>query len=43
MSGRARKVVYADIKSENPPQRAAHYLDMPNMSWEAPMSRDKRK
>jgi len=36
MSGRARKVVYADIKWENPPQRAAHYLDVPNMSWEAP-------
>lgn len=36
MSGRARKVVYADIKSENPPPRAAHYLDVPGMSWEAP-------
>jgi hypothetical protein len=35
MSGRARKVVHADIKSVNPPQRAAHSLVVPNMRWEA--------
>jgi len=30
-----RKLVHSDIKSENPPERAAHYLDVPNMPWEA--------
>jgi quercetin dioxygenase-like cupin family protein len=35
MSNQARKVVHADIKPENPPERAAHYLDVPNMPWEA--------
>ena len=30
----ARKVVHADIKPKNPPERAAHYLDVPNMPWE---------
>jgi len=29
-----RKLVHADIKPENPPQRSAHYLDVPNMPWE---------
>jgi quercetin dioxygenase-like cupin family protein len=31
----ARKVVHADIKPENPPERAAHYVDAPNLPWEA--------
>ena len=26
---------HADIKPENPPERAAHYVDVPKMSWEA--------
>ena len=30
-----RKVVHADIKPENPPERAAHYVDVPKMPWEA--------
>jgi quercetin dioxygenase-like cupin family protein len=30
-----RKLVHSDIKPENPPERAAHYLDVPNMPWEA--------
>src|SRR5262249_33989036 len=30
-----RKVVHADIKPENPADRASHYLDAPNMPWEA--------
>jgi hypothetical protein len=29
-----RKLVHSDIKPENPPERAAHYLDVPNMPWE---------
>jgi quercetin dioxygenase-like cupin family protein len=29
-----RKPVHSDIKPENPPERAAHYLDVPNMPWE---------
>ena len=28
---KARKVVHADIKPENPAERAAHYIDAPNM------------
>ena len=35
MSKPERKVVHSDIKPENPPERAAHYLDVPNMPWEA--------
>jgi anti-sigma factor ChrR (cupin superfamily) len=35
MSNHARKLVHADIKPENSPERAAHYLDVPNMPWEA--------
>ena len=34
-SAAPRKLVHADIKPENPPERAAHYLDVPNMPWEA--------
>jgi quercetin dioxygenase-like cupin family protein len=34
MSVQSRKVVHADIKPENPPERASHYLDVPNMPWE---------
>jgi quercetin dioxygenase-like cupin family protein len=35
MSVQERKLVYSDIKPENPPERAAHYVDVPNMPWEA--------
>src|SRR5262249_49143135 len=35
MSVQPRKLVHPDIKPENPPERAAHYLDVPNMPWEA--------
>jgi len=35
MSAPERKLVHSDIKPENPPERAAHYLDVPNMPWEA--------
>ena len=35
MSNQARKLVHSDIKPENPRERAAHYLDVPNMPWEA--------
>jgi anti-sigma factor ChrR (cupin superfamily) len=35
MSMQHREPVHSDIKAENPPERAAHYLDVPNMSWEA--------
>jgi quercetin dioxygenase-like cupin family protein len=35
MSKPERKIVHSDIKAENPPERAAHYLDVPNMPWEA--------
>src|SRR5579884_541765 len=35
MSMQERKLVHSDIKPENPPERAAHYLDVPNMPWEA--------
>ena len=34
MSMQGRKLVHSDIKPENPPERAAHYLDVPNMPWE---------
>ena len=34
MSAPARKVLHTDIKEENPPERAAHYVDAPNMPWE---------
>ena len=27
-------LVHSDIKPENSPERAAHYLDVPNMPWE---------
>jgi anti-sigma factor ChrR (cupin superfamily) len=30
----ARNVVHTDIKPDNPPERAAHYVDAPNMPWE---------
>ena len=30
-----RKIVHADIKPENPPERASRFLDVPNMPWEA--------
>ena len=35
MTAQARKAVHADIKEDNPPERAAHYVDAPNMAWEA--------
>lgn len=35
MSAQDRKVVHADIKLENPPECAAHYIDVPKMAWEA--------
>ncbi len=35
MSAPARKLLHSDIKPENPAERAAHYLDVPNMPWEA--------
>ena len=34
MPAPARKVVHADIKPDNPSERAAHFLDVPNMPWE---------
>src|SRR5579862_5283652 len=34
MTAPARKVVHSDIKPDNPPGRAAHYVDAPNMAWE---------
>jgi len=34
MTMQGRKLVHSDIKPENPPERAAHYLDVPNMPWE---------
>ena len=34
MSVQERKLVHSDIRPENPPERAAHYLDVPNMPWE---------
>jgi len=35
VSAQDRKVVHADIKLENPPECAAHYIDVPKMAWEA--------
>jgi quercetin dioxygenase-like cupin family protein len=35
MSVRDRKVVHADIKPGNPTERAAHYVDVPKIPWEA--------
>lgn len=35
MSVQGRMLVHPDIKSENQPERAAHFLDVPNMPWEA--------
>ena len=35
MSNQARNLAHPDIKAENPRERAAHYLDVPNMPWEA--------
>ena len=35
MSVQDRKVVHADIMPENPPGRAARYIDVPKMPWEA--------
>jgi anti-sigma factor ChrR (cupin superfamily) len=34
-TGQTRKVVHADIKPENPADRASHYIDAPSMPWEA--------
>src|SRR6266571_2094774 len=34
MDVQTSKLVHPDIKPENPPERAAHYLDVPNMPWE---------
>src|ERR1700739_1558182 len=34
MSRPERVLVHPDIKPENPPERASHYLDVPNMPWE---------
>src|SRR5262249_34492639 len=34
-SVQSRKLVHSDIKPENPPERAAHYVDVPSMPWEA--------
>jgi len=34
MSVQSRKVVHPDITPDNPPARAAHYLDVPNMPWQ---------
>jgi anti-sigma factor ChrR (cupin superfamily) len=33
-SAQARTVVHADIKPDNSPERASHYLDPSNMPWE---------
>ena len=30
-----RKLVHTDIKPENPAERASHYIDAPNLPWEA--------
>ena len=35
MAVQERELVHSDIKPENLPERAAHYLDVPNMPWEA--------
>src|SRR3974377_315378 len=34
MSVQERKLVHSDIRPKNPRERAAHYLDLPNMPWE---------
>ena len=34
MSAPARTLVHSDIKPANPPERSAHYLDVPSMPWE---------
>ena len=34
MTAQARELVHSDIKPDNPTERAAHYLDVPNMTWE---------
>jgi len=34
MSMQTRKIVHPDIKPQNPPERSAHYLDVPSMPWE---------
>jgi anti-sigma factor ChrR (cupin superfamily) len=34
VSKQDRKVVHTDIKPENPPERAARYVDVPKMPWE---------
>jgi quercetin dioxygenase-like cupin family protein len=34
LSVQDRNVVHADIKPENPPEHAAHYVDVPKMPWE---------
>jgi quercetin dioxygenase-like cupin family protein len=34
LSVQERRIVHSDIKPENPPARAAHYLDVPNMPLE---------
>jgi quercetin dioxygenase-like cupin family protein len=34
MSVQERELVHPDIKPENPPERTAHYLDVPSMPWE---------
>ena len=34
MSMQERKLVHSDIKPGNPPERAARYVDVPNMPWE---------
>src|SRR5262249_21990400 len=35
MPAASRQVVHPDIKPENAPALASHYLDVPNMPWEA--------
>ena len=35
MSVQGRMLVHPDIKSENQPERATHFLDVPNMPWDA--------
>ena len=34
-SAPARELAHPDITPENPPERAAHYVDAPNLPWEA--------
>src|SRR6202795_3385249 len=34
MSAQPPEVLHPDIKPENPPARASHYVDVPNMPWE---------